>query len=221
MPDGTADICGGPGTKSEARMARPRASDYSEKRTAIFQTSARLFAEQGYDGTSMSQIAVACGVSKALLYHYHASKEDLLFHIIEDHLRQLVEAVETANGGAASPRERLDHLAIALLEAYRDADAEHKVQINDLKRLPEERQAELRGLERKLVDIFASAIAAASPALQDGSPLLKPVTMSLFGMLNWQFMWFRPKGPVSRENYARLATRLIVEGGRDIDLADL
>jgi microcystin degradation protein MlrC len=36
--------------------------------------------------------------------------------------------------------------------------------------------------------------------------------MSLFGMLNWVYMWFRPGGPVSREEYADLATRLILEG---------
>jgi TetR/AcrR family transcriptional regulator len=44
--------------------------------------------------------------------------------------------------------------------------------------------------------------------------LLKPVTMSLFGMLNWHYMWFRDKGPVSREDYADMVTTLLIEGAQ-------
>ena len=199
-------------------MARPRATDYSEKRKAILRASARQFAEHGYDGASMSQIAVGCGVSKALLYHYYDSKETLLFDIIYDHLEVLLEAVEEAAARVSDPRRKLEALAIALLDSYRDADAEHKIQINDLKRLPADRQDELRALERKLVDVFATAIVAVAPSLANGNPLLKPVTMSLFGMLNWHFMWFRPDGPISRDDYARLAVGLVVDGAQEIDV---
>jgi TetR/AcrR family transcriptional regulator len=49
-----------------------------------------------------------------------------------------------------------------------------------------------------------------------GSPLLSPVTMSLFGMLNWHSMWFRADGPMTREAYAELVTDLILAGARDV-----
>ena len=202
-------------------MARPRAQDHTEKREAIYQTAARLFAEHGYDGTSMSQIAEACGVSKALLYHYYDNKEAVLFDIVDDHLERLLEAVGKVGEDYASPREKLEALCIALLEAYRDADAEHKVQINDLKRLPHARQDELKAKERELVAVFSTAIRGAVPSLAGGNPLLKPVTMSLFGMLNWQFLWFRPDGPISRRDFARLATQLVIEGATGVELDDL
>lgn len=196
-------------------MARPRAVDHDDKRDALLRAAARLFADGGYDRSSMAEVAKACGVSKALVYHYYVSKDVLLYDIIRQHLEALIAACEEVNHRDAPARERLERLAAALLDAYRDADAEHKIQINEMKRLPKERQDELRGLERHLVAIFAEAIAAAVPALQ-GGPLLKPVTMSLFGMLNWHYLWFRPGGPVSREDYARLAVRLAVEGSRGL-----
>ena len=90
------------------------------------------------------------------------------------------------------------------------------MQIAALKALPPDRQEVLKGLERRLVRTFAAAIAGINPALAGDSPLQKPVTMSLFGMLNWHYMWFRPSGPISREDYADLATRLIVEGARSL-----
>jgi TetR/AcrR family transcriptional regulator len=196
-------------------MARPRASDYDDKRRAILDRSAELFAAHGYDRASMSMIAEACGVSKALLYHYYRDKEALLFDVIRFHLEELLEAVEAAQRPDLSPDARLGALSAALLDAYRDADAEHKVQINTLSLLPPERQAELKAMERDLVRIFADAIADLAPELR-GTKLLKPVTMSLFGMLNWHYLWFKPDGALSREEYAALATKLIVDGVRGI-----
>lgn len=194
-------------------MARPRASDYDEKRRAILDRSAELFAAHGYDRASMSMIAEACGVSKALLYHYYADKEALLFDVIQFHLEELIEAVEAV--GFMPPEERLRALATALLEAYRDADAEHHVQITALRLLSPERQEELKAMERELVRHFSDAVAAVHPELR-GDPRHKPVVMSLFGMLNWHYLWHRPGGPLGREDYAALATRIIVEGARGL-----
>lgn len=197
-------------------MARSRAKDHDEKREAILHRAAIVFARDGYDRASMAQLAAECGVSKALLYHYHASKEALLFDIIRSHLSELVETVEEAGEGASTPEARLEMLVAALLEAYRDADAEHKVQLGALHILQEAEQAELKALERRLVSVFADAVRALDPAVFADTPLLKPVTMSLFGMLNWVYMWFRDGGPVSRADYARIATRLLVGGVREL-----
>jgi TetR/AcrR family transcriptional regulator len=197
-------------------MARTRASDYDDKRQAMLHRAAIVFARDGYDRASMAQLAAECGVSKALLYHYYASKEALLFDIIESHLQDLVTAVSEADEPHLDPERRLEVLVSALLEAYRDADAEHKVQIAGLRLLPAEDQERLKSLERDLVAIFAEAIRALHPALFAGRPLIKPVTMSLFGMLNWFYMWFREGGPVSRADYARLATRVLVGGVKSL-----
>jgi TetR/AcrR family transcriptional regulator len=192
-------------------MARVRAADYDGKRQTILDSSATLFARNGYDRTSMAEVASACGVSKALLYHYYASKETLLFDILHNHLQDLLDATEAVDR-ALPPRARLRALVGALLEAYRDADEDHKIQINELGKLPPAQQRQLKDMERDLVRTFSEAIAADNPALAANKTLLKPVTMSLFGMLNWHYMWFRDHGAISREDYADLATTLLVEG---------
>lgn len=193
-------------------MPRTRAKDHDDKRVAIMETAARIFANDGYDRTSMAQLATECGVSKALIYHYYASKEALLFDIIDTHLTELIDAVEEADRPDAAPQDRLEALVAGLLEAYRDADAKHKVQLGALALLPVEQQEHLKGLERTLVARFSDAVLALNPDALDGKPLLKPVTMSLFGMLNWFYMWFREGGPVTRASYAKLATRILVSG---------
>ena len=196
-------------------MARTRATDYDDKRRAILDRSAALFAEHGYDRASMSRIAEACGVSKANLYHYYKDKEELLFDVIRFHLEELLEVVEGADRPDLSPAERLKSLVAALLEAYRDADAQHNVQINGLRLLPTDRQAELKAMERDLVRIFSDAVAGVAPQLK-GTKLLKPVTMSLFGMINWHYLWFKNTGEVTRADYAELVSQLIVDGTRNL-----
>jgi TetR/AcrR family transcriptional regulator len=192
-------------------MARPRSAGYDGKRQAILDRSAAVFAKHGYDRASMAQVAKACNVSKALLYHYYVNKAELLFDILQAHLQELLDAV-AAVSRALPPRQRLRALVGALLEVYRDADDEHKIQLNELGKLPAKRKNLLTDMERDLVREFAAAIAAVNPTIGADKVLLKPVTMSLFGMINWQFMWFRDGKPLTREDYADLVTTLVVDG---------
>jgi TetR/AcrR family transcriptional regulator len=196
-------------------MARSRANDYDDKRQAILDRSAELFSAHGYDRASMNKIAEACGVSKANLYHYYKDKEGLLFDVIRFHLEELLEVVEAADRPADQPEARLRGLIAALLEAYRDADSQHNVQISSMRFLPQERQAELKRMERDRVTIFSAAVAGVAPHLK-GTKMLTPVTMSLFGMVNWHYLWFKSTGSVSREEYAEIVTRLISDGARNL-----
>jgi len=193
-------------------MARTRANDYDQKRLGILSRSAGLFAAHGYTGTSITMIAEACGVSKALMYHYYSSKDAVLFDLLSHHLQHLVVLVETASQSSDNGQERLLAIVTALLEAYRGADAEHQVQIASLKLLPPAQQDSLKDMERKLVALVSDALLAAVPSIAQRRHLQKPLTMSLFGMLNWHYLWFRDGKGLTRDNYARMVTGLILAG---------
>jgi AcrR family transcriptional regulator len=185
-------------------MPRGIAKDHDEKRVALRKGAAAYFARHGFDRASMTGAAQQCGVSKALIYHYYDGKEALLFDILESHLSDLVEVVEEA---------RLDGLAgliRAFLAAYADADAEHKLQLDALGTLPEDMQAPLFDLQRQLVSIMSDAVRSEQPGLSGDR--LRAVTMSVFGILNWFYMWHRPGRGLSRAEYADLATDF-VRGG--------
>jgi AcrR family transcriptional regulator len=194
------------------RMARTRANDYDKKRLGILSRSAALFAAHGYTGTSITMIAEACGVSKALMYHYYSSKDAVLFDLLSDHLQHLVAVVDAASQSSSDGQERLFAISAALLEAYRGADAEHQVQIASLRLLPAAQQESLKEMERQLVVLVSDALVTAIPSLAKKRHLLKPLTMSLFGMLNWHYLWFREGKGITRDKYARMVTGLILAG---------
>lgn len=198
-------------------MGRPRSADYEAKRQRLLEVAAPLFARHGYDRTSLSMIGAAAGVAKSLVYHYYRDKDAVLADLLRRHLEELVAAVEAASSPDERPPERrLADMAVALLEHYRNADAEHEVQIAHLKLLPEPVRDELYALERRLVRLFADTLVAVEPVLAGDRRHVKPLVMSLFGMLNWAFLWFREDGPMDRRSYAEFATRLVIGGARAI-----
>ncbi|MAY87767.1 MAG: TetR family transcriptional regulator [Pseudooceanicola sp.] len=185
-------------------MPRGVARDHDDKRAALRKGAAAHFARLGYDRASMTGAAKECGVSKALLYHYYPSKETLFFDILDAHFRELVEAASEARDHG------LPGLVRAILEAYADADAEHKLQIDALHTLPPEMQAPLIAQQRQLVAMMSDALRAERPDLD--ADTLRALTMSVFGMLNWVYMWHRPGKGLSREDYAALAADFIRSG---------
>ncbi|MCT2540002.1 TetR/AcrR family transcriptional regulator [Sedimentimonas flavescens] len=198
-------------------MARTRAQDFEEKQRAILDNAAQVFAEQGMEKASMSLVASHAQVSKALLYHYYPSKDALIFAIIITHLDELDAAVEAADDPELAPDQRLRRLVGAVLENYRGADNQHKVQLNASSALSDAQKSEILGLERRIVRRFSVVLDQINPSLNDKErPLLTPVTMSLFGMMNWVYMWFKDGGRISREDYADVATTLILEGIKSV-----
>ncbi|MGH1353972.1 MAG: TetR/AcrR family transcriptional regulator [Thalassovita sp.] len=187
-------------------MARGLARDHDEKRATLRKGAAAYFAAHGFDRASMTGAAKSCGVSKALIYHYWSSKEDLLFDILDEHLGKLLDLVQASEG------EGLGKLIGATLTAYEDADAEHKLQIDALDILPDDKKAPLVATQRELVDIMSTAVLQVQPRLADDPARLRAATMTVFAILNWFYMWHRPGKGMSRAAYADLATDFVVGG---------
>lgn len=185
-------------------MPRRRAVSYDAKLEHIRDTAAGLFARDGFSRTSMAELAGACGVSKALLYHYFDSKEALLFDILRAYLRDLERIVDIDAATAANARDHLRDLIAALLRQYREAGNTHKLLTFEMPVLPAEQQAELRAAERRIMARFELALAAAATEAGRTSPLDGPRAMMLFGTLNWTYTWFREDGRLSLDAYCEM-----------------
>ncbi|AZO80692.1 MULTISPECIES: TetR/AcrR family transcriptional regulator [unclassified Bosea (in: a-proteobacteria)] len=193
-------------------MARTRAADFDDKRRSILDSAAAVFATLGMERASMAQIAQENNVSKALLYHYYPSKDLLIFDIGRTHLIELEAAIIEADRPDLEPRARLRHLIGGVLENYRTAANFHQVLLNGTGSLTEAQRLELREMERRIVKAFSDVLTDINPALAQSRAGVTPITMSLFGILNWVYTWFRPSGALSREGYADMVTALFLDG---------
>lgn len=194
------------------KMARKRSDNYEDKQRNILDSAAAVFAELGMQKASMTHIATRAEVSKALLYHYYTSKSDLIYDIVRTHLEELENALKEQDQPGLEPDERLRLLVQKMLEKYQHADNQHIVQLNYARVLTAEQSKELRSIERRITHRFSALFALINPELDEKSVWLMPVTMSLFGILNWVYLWFRPDGDISREEYGDMVVKLLLNG---------
>jgi len=192
-------------------MPRKRAAGYDNQRETIIEQAAALFARNGFVGTSMNEVALACGLSKASLYHYFADKHQLLMHICEDHIDRLCALVDEVAQQELDPEPRLRLLIQRFVEEYRDAQNEHRVLTEDVRFLEPGDQTRILTGERKVVKAVADAMCAVRPEL-DRSRMAKPLAMLLFGMINWMFMWLKPDGELTHERMAVVVSDLLFGG---------
>ncbi len=192
-------------------MARPKASDYDDQRDRILALATAAFAEIGYPSASMSQLAQACGTSKARLYHYFPSKASLLAESLDRYVRRLLEVVEGVRARGLAPRDELAALVRALLVEYRDSRERHVALLNDVKFLPPEQREPILARQRAIVAAVAATIDRVAPGRFTRAERV-PATMALLGMLNFTFAWLRPEGPMSYERYAELVIDLWERG---------
>jgi AcrR family transcriptional regulator len=192
-------------------MSRGRSAGYDDQRGLILAHAAQLFARRGYTATSMNQVAEACGLSKATLYHYYKDKYTLLLSIAESHVTRLEAIVVVVLAKKMPPERQMRELIRSLVEEYADAQDAHRVLTEDVKFLePEDRQRVL-GKEREVVKGFAEVVAALRPDLKKAA-LSKPLTMLLFGMVNWMFTWMRPDGELGYDDMAPVVADLFLGG---------
>lgn len=185
-------------------MARRQAADYEEKRDAIVNEAARLFAADGFSGASLADLATACDMSKSLFYHYYSSKEAILYAVMKGHMDDLLTAIDVEESG--NPLLDLRAFARKLLRLYAGAADKQKVLLYELSNLPPAERRDIVAKERRLVAHVESVIKRARPRLEKG--FLRAQAMMFFGMLNWTHTWLKPDGPVYRDEAADMAARM-------------
>jgi AcrR family transcriptional regulator len=196
-------------------LARTIAKDHDAKRAQILKAAAKVFATEGFDRASMTQLARECGISKANIYHYYDGKDAILFDILDSYLSELRARIAGVDITGLSPDTALRRVVGEVLQAYQGADHEHQVQISALSALPEDQQTQMRSYQRDMVKFMSDCIRAVAPdVFADDKPRLRATTMSVFGMLNWYYMWNSGAGSQAREDYADLVCDLTLNGVR-------
>jgi AcrR family transcriptional regulator len=204
-------------------MAGVRSKDHGEKRQRILDESANLFAAQGFNKTSIAEISSACNASKAWIYHYFPNKEDILFTLLRNFLVELQERLAKASCAEQAdgdPVARLRSFVRECLQIYDDYRINYPILFNEMRYLPEEQQAELKEIEKKTVADLENILVAIRPEMANVASHRRPLTLLVFGTINWTYTWFEPEGKISADDLTEMSVRLIVAGLRDPKILD-
>jgi AcrR family transcriptional regulator len=151
------------------------------------------------------------GRSKALMYHYYHDKEHLLADIAESHIDRLQQIVDEVAAEGLPAAAHLRRLIERFMIEYEHSAARHRVLVQDVKYLERVHRSRVLAKQRGVVDGFTAVIAELAPE-SDRTGLSKPLTMILFGMINWTFTWLRDEGRFSYADMAPVVADLFVGG---------
>ena len=191
----------------------PDLSRYDQKLEHILRTSARIFAAKGYHSTSMRDISRATGVSLAGLYHYCKSKDELLF-LIQDHCFGCVqERLEQRIRKINDPFEKLRTLIDNHLSFFAANMAEMKVLSHEAESLVGELNERVSTKKEKYARLARKILREIREQQRTKAQIdLTVATYALFGMMNWIYNWYDPRGKLSVKQLVDNITRLFLSG---------
>ena len=209
----------GPPVNSTFAIRNPKSPDFSrydQKLEFILRTAARIFAEKSYHSTSMRDISRATNVSLAGLYYYCRSKEELLFLIQDNCFGRVLERLDERLCSQSNPVEKLQMFIENHLSFFAANMAEMKVLSHEADSLSGEMSKRVSGQKqqytRRLRQILSEVQRTHGPEGAARKIDLTVPTYALFGMLNWIYNWYDPKGKIQVAQLVDNMLRLFLTG---------
>jgi TetR/AcrR family transcriptional regulator, cholesterol catabolism regulator len=184
---------------------------YDERRQALIDAAAKLFAERGYEQTSIGDLSEATGLAAGGIYHYTSSKEGLLIAICDELLDPLLEQARAIVASDASPAQHLREILRTWL-LHIESHIPHMLVFTQ-ERHTIEREPQWRAVRRKrkafeqiLDGVLIAGEADGSMAFEDRGLAL----LALLGTVNYAPQWLRPAGRRSAEEIADVWCSLFI-----------
>jgi AcrR family transcriptional regulator len=179
---------------------RPRLRErYVRRRQDVIDACAHVFAQRGFQATSIAELVEATGLTTGGLYHYVGSKQELLFRIFEQLMDPLLEEarrIEQAGGDPASQLRVLVRAWMLHIERHQD----HMLVFAQERHVVEHQPGweEVRGRR----DAFEAILARLVERIADSGSDQRLTLLALLGMVNYTPQWFRSRGRLSSEQIA-------------------
>jgi TetR/AcrR family transcriptional regulator, cholesterol catabolism regulator len=200
------------GTAAPAKEAPRRSAKWQARRDAIIDTSARVFAQNGYHATGLTELCEANGLGKGTLYHYIGSKEALLAAIHDRVMDEVMAGAERVAATDGAPSARLSMLGDELLDVIHRYPDHVWVFLHEFPALTGERAEQFRvrrrAYERQVEAVLRAGIDAGEFRAVD--PRL--TALAWLGMHNYTYLWLKPGGRFSARDVAKPFAELFIRG---------
>jgi AcrR family transcriptional regulator len=192
-------------------MKQRRAS----RRGEIIDTFTAMVAESGYDAVAIRDLSESLGMSKGTVLHHFGSKDRLLEEVHSSYMRRRLDEAGIILGQLETPEEQLEGMVFQNLIAMQQDAAATRVFAREIVRFAsEDLMSEVRAMRREYFELLRSIIARGMDEGVFRNDKSTIVTFQLFGMMNWTWTWFDPKGDVKVEDIAKTFLHTILRGLR-------
>ena len=201
----------GPPQASPWRKTRDREEERKAKRLAVLRTAAQIFNEKGFHATSLDEVAERLHVTKATLYYYVKSKDEILFECVRIGLERMKTAIAAVGRSGGRPVDKLHAAMRQYAEIVTMDFGMCLIRVGE-EPLPANSRKELRRLKAQIDSEFRNLIAqgVADGSLAACDPKLAAFTLA--GALSWIGRWYRDDGLLGPGPIAEQAIALLMNG---------
>jgi AcrR family transcriptional regulator len=192
---------------SQRRRMRP-----DIRRKQILDTAVRFFRTVGYEAASLRDLAADVGINKATIYHYFKSKEEILFHIIDDVGESLLRGLREARARNADPLDGLEAMVrfqIGYMEGHLE---EIKVLVEEQKSLGSELAERTRVTQGKILELYERTLTECMDKGLVRRVHLATAAFSILGHINWLYQWYKPTGALTIRQLTEEIVSILREG---------
>jgi TetR/AcrR family transcriptional regulator, cholesterol catabolism regulator len=183
------------------------------KEQEIITVAARLFKEKGYRATTLEDIAAAVGMLKGSLYYYIRSKEELLYLVVRDPIRQAYNKLEEIVTSEAPVKVKIAQAIVNHMTVFHQHYPHIAVYLHDYHHLMQQLEKNTIETPRHYHQLWATLLEQGVTTGEVRSDLNVKVTgYAILGMCNWIYRWYNPQGALSAEEIAGIFTTLVLEG---------
>jgi AcrR family transcriptional regulator len=181
------------GSRTRRRVRAVQSETRFDRRLSEILTHATdVFDEKGYEGASMRDLSRASGMSLAGLYYYFESKEKLLYLIQRHTFTTILERLRKRLESVAEPEARIRVFILNHLEYFLANQKAMKVLSHEDEVLKNGHGAEIAAIKREYVRICAELMEQLKRK-NDLDFSSRTAALSLFGMMNWIYTWYKPR----------------------------
>ena len=200
-----------PGKVSSTASGRAHGTRFDRRLGHILDHATEVFCLKGYEGASMRDLSRATGISLAGLYHYCESKERLLFLIQKHTFTTILEKLKGRLDNVRDPEERIRIFILNHLEYFVSNQQGLKVLSHEDESLKNGLSCEIAGIKREYYRICLGLME--DLRCERGLDFNKrTAVMSLFGMINWIYTWYRPRVDGNAEELAEQMGNIVLNG---------
>jgi AcrR family transcriptional regulator len=177
----------------------------------IGKAASKLFNKKGYLETSITDIASAVGMSKGGIFHYFPTKNEILYFILSNYMDLVLEDLEEDLKKSEGSLSRIQFIICRHLELYTNNMDEAKTLLHEAHLLPPKY---LKAINEKEKTYFQIVAAELSDFLGNNVPKdrLTAITFSLFGICNWIYSWYNPKGSLTYHELSEIIYNIFCKG---------
>jgi len=190
---------------------KPLAEKGLKRALKIGKAAAKIFNKKGFLQTNMDDIAVAAKTSKGGIYHYFSSKDELLFFILNTYLDLILKDLDLELGKIKDSFSKIQFIICRHIGLYTNNLAESKILLHEAHCLPSKYYKTIAAKERKYYQIVSDVLSGFFGG-QIGRDRLPVITFLLFGMCNWIYFWYDPKGVVNPEELSKHIWTVFLKG---------